>query len=239
MSTITPKRTKTLALIVIFVALAIVLNLVGPKIPYPFAPYLFFQFWEIPIVVAFLLIGFRAGVLVSVLNALILFVGGIVTYYLIRSWRWYSVVICLVLIPPAYVVSRNAGTLSSEILVETVSRISVERAQSLSIRLENEERLNEKAWDRPLWGWGGYDRNRVYGDDGEYTSLIDGFWIGTFGVYGFVGLISIGFVLLLPSVAFWRRYRKADWGQPSLAPAAGLVCIIPLYAIDLLMTVKG
>jgi riboflavin transporter FmnP len=73
MSTITPKRTKTLALIVTFVALAVVLNMVGPKIPYPFAPYLFFQFWEIPIVVAFLLIGFRAGVFVSVLNTLILF----------------------------------------------------------------------------------------------------------------------------------------------------------------------
>ena len=73
MSTITSKRTKTLALIIIFVALAVVLNLVGPKIPYPFAPYLFFQFWEIPLVVAFLLIGFRAGVLVTVLNTLILF----------------------------------------------------------------------------------------------------------------------------------------------------------------------
>lgn len=82
MSTVTSQRTKTLALIVTFAALAVVLNLVGPKIPYPFAPYLFFQFWEVPIVVAFLLIGYKAGILVSVINTLILFVvfpGGLPT----------------------------------------------------------------------------------------------------------------------------------------------------------------
>ncbi len=69
----TKTSTKTLALIVIFVALAIALNVYGPKIPYPFAPFLFFQLWEIPIVVAFLLIGPKTGVAVSVLNTLILF----------------------------------------------------------------------------------------------------------------------------------------------------------------------
>ncbi len=74
MSIVTSQRTKTVALIIVFAALAVVLNLVGPKIPYPFAPYLFFQFWEIPIVVAFLLIGYRAGVPVTVINTLVLFV---------------------------------------------------------------------------------------------------------------------------------------------------------------------
>jgi riboflavin transporter FmnP len=69
----TKNNTKTLALIIIFVALAIALNVYGPKIPYPFAPFLFFQLWEIPIVVAFLLIGPRTGIAVSVINTLLLF----------------------------------------------------------------------------------------------------------------------------------------------------------------------
>ncbi|MCW3999176.1 MAG: hypothetical protein NWE93_02945 [Candidatus Bathyarchaeota archaeon] len=66
-------KTRSLALIIIFIALAIALNVYGPKIPYPFAPFLFFQLWEIPIVVAFLLIGPRTGLAVSVINTLILF----------------------------------------------------------------------------------------------------------------------------------------------------------------------
>jgi riboflavin transporter FmnP len=69
----TKTNTRSIALIIIFVALAIALNVYGPKIPYPFAPYLFFQLWEIPIVVAFLLIGPKSGVAVSVINTLILF----------------------------------------------------------------------------------------------------------------------------------------------------------------------
>ncbi len=66
-------NTRTLALIIIFVALAVALNVYGPKIPYPFAPFLFFQLWEIPIVVAFLFVGPKTGITVSVINTLILF----------------------------------------------------------------------------------------------------------------------------------------------------------------------
>ena len=69
----TKSNTKILALIVIFTALAVALNVYGPKIPYPFAPFLYFQLWEIPIVVAFLLIGPKTGIAVSVINTLILF----------------------------------------------------------------------------------------------------------------------------------------------------------------------
>ena len=65
-------RTKILSLIVIFAALATVLNLVGPKIPYPFAPFLYYQLWEIPIVIAFLLVGLRSGKAVTIINTLIL-----------------------------------------------------------------------------------------------------------------------------------------------------------------------
>jgi riboflavin transporter FmnP len=66
-------NTKTLALIVIFVALTIALNVAGPKIPAPYAPFLFYQLWEIPIVLAFFAIGPKVGVLVTLINTLILF----------------------------------------------------------------------------------------------------------------------------------------------------------------------
>jgi riboflavin transporter FmnP len=65
--------TKTLGLIIIFAALAIALNMYGPKIPFPLADFLYFQLWEIPIVIAFLLLGPKIGVAVAGLNTVVLF----------------------------------------------------------------------------------------------------------------------------------------------------------------------
>jgi riboflavin transporter FmnP len=66
-------NTKALSLIIIFTALAAALNVYGPKIPFPLAPFLYFQLWEIPIVIAFLMIGPRSGLIVGAINTLILF----------------------------------------------------------------------------------------------------------------------------------------------------------------------
>ena len=65
-------NTKRLALIIIFVALTTALNIAGPKIPAPYAPFLYYQIWEIPIVAAFLTVGPKTGLSVAGLNTLIL-----------------------------------------------------------------------------------------------------------------------------------------------------------------------
>jgi riboflavin transporter FmnP len=67
-------KAKALSLIIIFTALAATLNIFGPKIPFPLYPFLFFQLWEIPIVIAFVMAGPRSGVTVSVINTFILLV---------------------------------------------------------------------------------------------------------------------------------------------------------------------
>ena len=67
-------NTKTIAFVIMFVALTTVLNIYGPKIPFPFAPFLYYSLWEIPIVAAFLVIGPKTGFFVALLNALILLV---------------------------------------------------------------------------------------------------------------------------------------------------------------------
>ena len=169
------------------------------------------------------------------LNSIVLFAGGLVTYHLIRFWGLKSTVLCLALIPVFYIVSRNTEVLTTDRLVEIAEQVSEDRAQSLYGRLYHEERLAEKAWEQPWFGWGGWGRNRVYDEQGEDTSVTDGLWVLTFGIYGLVGLVSLGLVLLLPTVVFWRRFRLADWGQPDLAPMAGFACILPLYVIDCLM----
>lgn len=65
---------RAIAAVIIFSAVAIMLNLSPLKIPAPFAPFLIYQIWEIPIVAAFLLYGPKVGVVVSVVNTFALFV---------------------------------------------------------------------------------------------------------------------------------------------------------------------
>jgi riboflavin transporter FmnP len=59
-------NTREIALIIVFTALAIALNPVG--VPAVFLTGFYFRFWEIPIVIAFVLLGPKSGVAVAVLR---------------------------------------------------------------------------------------------------------------------------------------------------------------------------
>jgi len=69
-------NTKTLATIIIFVALAAAIDAFVPHIPFPVPlySYLYYNLWEIPIVALFMLYGLRTAMPVAVLNAFILIV---------------------------------------------------------------------------------------------------------------------------------------------------------------------
>ena len=68
-------NTKKLALTIVFAALAIALNPTFTQIQLyaPFAQGLIYQIWEIPIIVALLIISPIAGVAISLLNTIVLF----------------------------------------------------------------------------------------------------------------------------------------------------------------------
>lgn len=75
-------NTKKTATVAIFTALTIALNLSPLKFPAPFAPFLIYQVWEIPIVAAFILFGAGVGILISSINTaalLVLFPGALPT----------------------------------------------------------------------------------------------------------------------------------------------------------------
>jgi len=59
---------RAIALTIVFAAVAIALNPV--LIPAVFLPRFYFRFWEIPIVIAFLLLGPKSGVIVALLNTI-------------------------------------------------------------------------------------------------------------------------------------------------------------------------
>lgn len=67
-------ESKAVATIAIFTALSVALVLSPAKVPAPYAPFLKYQIWEIPIVAAFLLYGPLAGTATSIINTMILLV---------------------------------------------------------------------------------------------------------------------------------------------------------------------
>jgi len=68
-------NTKELATTIVFAALAVALNpgISGIGVPAPYAPFLIYGLWEIPIVAAFLLISPASAIAISLLNAAVLF----------------------------------------------------------------------------------------------------------------------------------------------------------------------
>ena len=66
--------TKTLSTTIVFAAVTVALNPAISQIalPAPYAPYLIYQIWEIPIVAAFILINRKAAVTIAVINAFVL-----------------------------------------------------------------------------------------------------------------------------------------------------------------------
>jgi len=65
-------KTKSIAAIAVFTAISVALVFSPAKFPAPFAPFLKYQIWEIPIVAAFLLYGPSVGFSTSIMNTLVL-----------------------------------------------------------------------------------------------------------------------------------------------------------------------
>jgi hypothetical protein len=123
-----------------------------------------------------------------------------------------AVVMLVVVSALVYPVVRANGTAPTAEVIEYLQGFSPERAQSLDFRFDNEDRLLAHANLRPLFGWGGFGRNRVYSDTGRDLSVTDGYWIILLGVLGYVGWAAVFVLHLAPLVRFVRRQRHMPDG---------------------------
>lgn len=64
-------RSYWISLVAMFTAVAVVLNF-AVAIPAPYATFLFYEVWEVPVVVALLILGYAGGACVAALNAMVL-----------------------------------------------------------------------------------------------------------------------------------------------------------------------
>lgn len=97
---------KTIAIVVVFAALTIVLDISPIKVPAPFAPYLIYQVWEIPIVAATLLFGLPVGVGIALTNTIVL-----LGYYPgeLPTGPFYNLIAVLSMILGIYITQKFVG----------------------------------------------------------------------------------------------------------------------------------
>ena len=101
--------TKTLSTTIVFAAVTVALNpaISGIAIPAPYAPYLLYQIWEIPIVAAFVLINRKSAVSIALLNAVVL-----VTFFpgALPSGPIYNLIAILSMLLGIFIVQKSYKT---------------------------------------------------------------------------------------------------------------------------------
>ncbi len=175
------------------------------------------------------------SILCRALGAWAMMIMGVGVLFGTRTMRTKLLIFCLVLVPSSYVTLRSSGLFTGEILTDMVSHISAQRASSLATRLENDGQLSAKALRRPLFGWGGWGRNRIYDEQGRNQSLTDGLWVIMMGMHGVVGLGSWMVGMLLPTVLLVKRLDVKTLMSANYAPVTVMAVLVPLYMMDWLM----
>jgi hypothetical protein len=99
----------------------------------------------------------------------------------------------------AYPLLRAADLFPDQTLIEVSRAINADRAKSLDFRFTQENELLNHAWQRIVFGWGRYGRNRLYDEySGGDTSTTDGQWIITIGQFGIIGFLAEFGLLIYP-----------------------------------------
>lgn len=126
-----------------------------------------------------------------------------------------------------YPVARGLDLVPTEALTDAAAGIAPDRAASLAFRFENEDMLLARAAERPVFGWGGWGRARIYDADRRDVSVSDGRWIITVGAYGWAGYAAEFGLLVLGLLALARAPRGT--GPPPFASMA----LAALLAVNL------
>jgi hypothetical protein len=140
---------------------------------------------------------------------------------------------------------RGSGLLPLDRILSIATDINPERAGSLRYRLDNEDRLLAKLNERPLFGWGGWARSRVFDPNtGADITVTDGAWIISAGQRGWVGYLVLFGMITGPALflaLMRRRYEipPATIGVAVLL-AANMIDMMPNASLNLItLTLAG
>jgi hypothetical protein len=175
-------------------------------------------------------------VLMKSTGAFVLFLVGLSALYLSNKVKTTLIIWFLLAIPPTYIIARSTGIWNGENLSSLVAeKFSARGGQSLQFRFDNEKILVEKALDGTFFGWGGWNRSRVFDEDGKDISITDGLWIITLGTKGVYGLILLTLVILLPVLLLLHKSTPAQWNKKEWSSVSAMSILLLLYMIDNLL----
>jgi hypothetical protein len=168
-------------------------------------------------------------VLCKTVSAIVYLLFAFLLMYLFKIKK--QLILTLVLVLVVFVYPFNAATqfVKNSDVLEFVRGYSDERGDSLQTRFENEERLMERALERPLFGWAGWGRSRVY-RWGKDITVTDGQWIMQFGVYGALGFVFYYMMLVYPIILAIKNYRFiTDEKQKSLYVGLAIILAVGIF----------
>ncbi len=134
----------------------------------------------------------------------------------------------------AYPLLKGADLVPVERMLAAAEEISADRAASLRFRFDNEDLLLERAYEKPVFGWGSWGRNHLHDPiTGRITTVTDGRWIIVIGVFGWLGFIAEFGLLTLPVFLMWWRGIRGESGD--LSPFAGPIALmLAINVVDLI-----
>ncbi len=144
------------------------------------------------------------------------------------------VLLVLAFIVVSYPAARLTEVFPTQALVSAAGLLGGDRVQSLQFRFDNEDILLLKGSERPIFGWGGFSRERVFdAETGKDIVIQDGHWITVFGQMGVVGFVCFFALLLWPLLQVANGMgRIKSRQQRSLL--AGLGYIIAICSVNML-----
>lgn len=178
----------------------------------------YFNRWVVAYLVMLLYLskGFGAMVLGIALFFPIKFLGS----FVVKRIAW-----CLATVAITYPLLCIMDLFPHQYLLELIEPINSRQAGSLEYRFNQETLLLERAKDKFIFGWGGWDRYKLA------DSVTDGYWIILFGKYGMIGFLSI-FGLMYSALvrAGFGRNQAEDYKVQILI--AGHCLIVAVIMVD-------
>ncbi len=139
----------------------------------------------------------------------------------------------LVFVSPAYMAFRLTNAVPAATVVQSLRPLDPQRADSLGVRLRQEDLFSEHTANRPLFGWGAWERNIPKDSDGHpLVQAVDGFWTIALSQYGLFGLAAVtSLTLAVPALVAWR-FSSPVLDAPSAAPMVGMCLVLCVITID-------
>jgi len=152
---------------------------------------------------------------------------------LLRPRAHLLIAVLLSAVVLTYPALRGLGWIPTDDLIARSAEISTDRAESLAYRFGNEDRVLAHAAQRPWLGWGVWGRFFPHDPEtGTTRVVVDGLWVITIGVYGWLGYAALFGLLALPLWSLWWHARRAETPPPATVTILALVLAINM--VDLL-----